>query len=52
MQEYYMRDRIYRYCVGDFDGSVALEELSKVKQRGYPDAFLVPIKKYQPFKIE
>src|SRR5690606_12664260 len=20
VQEYYMRDRIYRYCVGDFDG--------------------------------
>jgi hypothetical protein len=52
VQEYYMRDRIYRYCVGDFDGAVALEELSKVKQRGYPDAFLVPVEKYESFKIE
>ncbi len=52
VQEYYMRDRIYRYCVGHFDGAVALEELAKVRQRGYPDAFLVPVSKYQAFKIE
>lgn len=52
VQEYYMRDRIYRYCVGDYDGSVALEELAKVQQSGYPDAFLVPVKNYESFKIE
>jgi hypothetical protein len=52
VQEYYMRDRIYRYCVGTFDGAVALEELSKVRKNGYPDAFLVPVEKYASFKIE
>ncbi|GAO30281.1 SPOR domain-containing protein [Geofilum rubicundum] len=52
VQEYYMRDRIYRYCVGNFDGAVALDELSKVRQSGYPDAFLVPVEKYASFKIE
>jgi hypothetical protein len=50
--EYYMKDRIYRYCVGSFDGSVANVELEKIKNMGYPDAFLVPQEKYEPFRIE
>ena len=50
--EYYMKDRIYRYCVGSFDGSIANQELAKIKKMGYPNAFLVPLNKYRPFKIE
>lgn len=50
--EYYMKDRIYRYCVGSFDGSVANQELLKIRKKGYPNAFLVPLEKYRPFKIE
>lgn len=52
ISEYYMKDRIYRYCVGSFDGSIANQELIKIRQMGYPSAFLVPLEKYKPFKIE
>ena len=52
VQEYYMRDKIYRYCVGDVDGSEAKAELARVKSLGYPNAFLVPMEKYAPFRIE
>jgi len=52
VSEYYMKDRIYRYCVGSFDGSVANVELEKIKKMGFPDAFLVPQEKYEPFRIE
>ena len=52
VQEYFMKDRIYRYCVGSFQGEAALNELSRVKQSGYPDAFLVPLNQYLPYKIE
>ncbi len=52
VDEYYMDDKIYRYCVGAFDGSVAMQELSKIRRQGYPKAFLVPIDKYKSFKIE
>lgn len=50
--EYYMKDRIYRYCVGAYDGSIASQELVKIRKMGYPNAFLVPMEKYRPFKIE
>jgi hypothetical protein len=52
VQEYYMKDKIYRYCVGAYKGSSALEELGKVKAMGYPDAFLIVLDDYLPFKIE
>lgn len=50
--EYYMADKIYRYCVGDYDGSEVMAELLKVRERGYQNAFLVPIEKYAPYRIE
>jgi hypothetical protein len=53
IKEYYMKsDRIYRYCTGTHDGSVALSELEKVKAKGYPDAHLVPIERYAQYLIE
>jgi len=53
VKEYYMRnDRIYRYCVGLYEGNQALSELQKVKNAGYKDAYLVPIERYAPFEIE
>ncbi len=50
--EYYMDDKIYRYCVGAYDGSIAAQELSKIRRMGYPKAFLVPIDKYSSYRIE
>lgn len=52
VSEYYMDDRIYRYCVGEYDGSVAMQELNKIRREGYPNAFLVPVEKYEQFRIE
>ncbi len=50
--EYYMTDKIYRYCVGDYDGSEVMAELLKVKELGYQNAFLVPLEKYAQYRIE
>jgi hypothetical protein len=53
VKEYYMKtDRIYRYCVGLYEGEEALRELEKVKATGYKDAYLVPIEHYAPYQIE
>ena len=53
VKEYYMKsDRIYRYCVGLYEGNQALNELDKVKAAGYKDAYLVPIERYAAFQIE
>lgn len=52
IQEYYMKDKIYRYCVGSYQGQAALDELQKVRQMGFPGAFLVVLDDYLPFKIE
>ncbi len=52
VKEYYMKDKIYRYCVGVFDGKSALKELEKIQQKGYKDAYLVELNEYAPFLIE
>jgi len=53
VKEYYMKsDRIYRYCVGIYEGNQALSELEKVKASGYKDAYLVPIERYAAYQIE
>lgn len=50
--EFYPDDRVYRYTVGEFKGVNALEELKKIKEKGYPNAHLVPLEEYRPFRIE
>lgn len=52
VQEYYMKDKIYRYCVGAYQGQNALDELERVRNLGYKGAFLVELNDYLPFKIE
>ena len=53
VKEYYKKsDKIYRYCVGLYEGNNALNELNKVKSSGYRDAYLVPIEHYAPYEIE
>ena len=52
VMEFYRDDRVYRYTVGEFKGSDAMEELKKVKEKGYPNAHLVPLEEYRPFRIE
>ena len=52
VMEFYPDDRVYRYTVGEFKGSNAAEELKKVKEKGYPNAYLVPLDEYRPFRIE
>ncbi len=52
VMEFKMKDKIFRYTVGKFPGTVAEEELSKIKALGYKDAFLVEFDKYAPYKIE
>lgn len=52
VQEYYFKDKIYRYCVGDVLGSESSSLLEEAKANGYKGAFLVPIESYEPYKIE
>ncbi len=52
VMEFYMKDKIFRYTIGQFKGSVAADELAKIKAHGYKDAHLVELDKYLPFKIE
>ncbi len=52
VMEFRMKDKIFRYCVGEFPGTEAREELQKIKDMGYKGAFLVELDKYLPFKIE
>lgn len=52
VQEYYLKDKIYRYCVGSFLGSEASAELARAKANGYKGAFLVELAKYSSYKIE
>jgi hypothetical protein len=52
VMEFYLSDRIYRYTVGQYRGNEAMEQLSRVKGMGYPQAHLVPYQKYEPHRIE
>ncbi len=52
VMEFYPEDRVYRYTVGQINGSKALEELNRIKAMGYPQAHLVPFDKYRSFRIE
>lgn len=52
VKEYYMKDRIYRYCVGIYQGQAALDELERIRNMGYKGAFLVELDNYLPYKIE
>lgn len=52
VQEYYMKDKIYRYCVGEFLGKDSAGELERAKRNGYKGAFLVELSKYASYKIE
>ena len=52
VMEFYPDDRIYRYTVGEFKGRNAREELRKIKGKGYPNAHLVLLEEYRPFRIE
>jgi hypothetical protein len=52
VMEFYMKDKIFRYTVGNYKGTVILQELARVKALGYPDAFIVDLDTYMPFKIE
>ncbi len=52
VMEFYLKDKIYRYCVGKVSGNDALAELARVRAMGYPQAYLVLLKNYLPFQIE
>jgi hypothetical protein len=52
VMEFYMKDKIFRYCVGNFKGSLIEQELTRVKSLGYTDAFIVELESYLPYKIE
>lgn len=53
VMEYYCKDNIYRYSVGKMENEKeARELLKKIKDSGYPDAFLIDYKKYEVYRIE
>lgn len=53
VMEFYCSDNIYRYTVGKItDESEARKVLKKIKESGYPDAFLIDYKKYEVYRIE
>ncbi len=50
--EFRMNDNIYRYTIPPIMGAQVNEELSRIKQLGYKDAFIVESDRYMPYKIE
>ncbi len=52
VMEFYPDDRIYRYTVGRYSGEEAERALERIKSMGYPQAHLVPLEKYKPYRIE
>jgi hypothetical protein len=52
VKEYYMQDKIYRYCIGEHLGSIVESELQKIKDLGYKDAHIVELSQYLPYQIE
>lgn len=52
VMEFYPDDRIYRYTVGRYSGEEAKSALNRIKSMGYPQAHLVPLEKYNAFRIE
>lgn len=50
--EFRMNDNIYRYTTPPISGVQVKEELVRIKQLGYRDAFIVEVDRYMPFKIE
>ncbi len=52
VMEFYLKDKIYRYCVGKYTGNTALAELARIRAMGYPQAYLVLLENYLPFQIE
>ncbi len=52
VMEFRMKDKVFRYTTGQFEGRIAEEQLAKIKALGYKDAHLVELDLYLPFKIE
>jgi hypothetical protein len=50
--EFFMPDKVYRYCEGKYKSSEVEAELKKAMQLGYNEAFYVEWDKYAPYKIE
>ncbi|MDR3704603.1 MAG: hypothetical protein P4L28_01685 [Paludibacteraceae bacterium] len=50
--EFFMPDKIYRYCEGKYKGSEIEAELKRIIKLGYNEAFYVEWDKYAPYKIE
>ncbi len=52
VMEFRMKDKIFKYTVGKYIGNEAEAGLAEIKSKGYPDAFLVELDSYMPYKIE
>ena len=52
VMEFRLKDKVFRYTTGEYLGTVAEEELQRIKALGYKDAVLVELAKYLPYKIE
>lgn len=53
VMEFYCADNIYRYAVGRFENADEARKVKKkIKESGYPDAFLIDYKKYESYRIE
>lgn len=53
VMEFYCSDNIYRYAVGRFaDAEEARKLKKKIRESGYPDAFLIDYEKYESYRIE
>ena len=50
--EFFMPDKVYRYCEGKYKSSEVEAELKKAIKLGYNEAFFVEWDKYAPYKIE
>ncbi len=52
VMEFYLKDKVYRYTVGNYKHPQAEEALKELKDKGFKDAFITNLDVYMPFKIE
>ncbi|MGQ1787232.1 SPOR domain-containing protein [Saccharicrinis sp. GN24d3] len=52
VKEFYLKDRVYRYTIGDYTYEDAMSELNDIKAKGYPKAFVTELDAYLPYQIE
>jgi len=52
IKEFYLKDKIYRYTIGEYTYEQAVAELANIKAKGFNNAFVTELDAYLPYQIE